>query len=102
MFTTRNHSHDPSGGHFLSGVLFGIAVGAAAGLLLAPHAGADTRHRVAERAGRLRKEAGKRYDDASAAVHDVVDRGRAAWQRGVESLDETRQAREDADAGTPI
>lgn len=106
MYGNHRSSHAPSNGHFLSGVLFGIAVGAAAGLLLAPQSGSETRGRVVDKASRLRKEAGKRYGEASSAVHDVVkdasssvrdvvERGRSAWQRGVESFEETRAAHED-------
>lgn len=100
MYEDHHHSH-AAGQPFLAGILFGVAMGAAVGLLFAPMAGADTRQRVADGASRLRKAAGRRYDDASAVAHDAMEKGRRAWQRGVEKFDETRAAH-DAGADAAI
>ena len=43
---------------FVTGLIAGAAVGAAAGLLLAPKPGKETRHVVSARAGDLRQKAG--------------------------------------------
>lgn len=45
---------------FVAGMLVGAAVGAAAGVLLAPQSGKDTRKVLGERAGRMGKKAGTR------------------------------------------
>ena len=43
---------------FVTGLIAGAAVGAAAGLLFAPKPGKETRHVVSARAGDLRQKAG--------------------------------------------
>jgi hypothetical protein len=92
-------SHQSNGHEFLSGILVGAAVGAAVGLLFAPRAGADIREQMVESAQRLRRTAGKTYEQASSAVHDAVDRGKGAWERGRETFESTR-AEYTADAET--
>jgi gas vesicle protein len=98
MYGHERNSHT---GGFLSGVLVGMAVGAAAGLLFAPEPGTNTRQRMADGASRLRRAAGKRYDDAAHAMHDVVERGRDAWNRGVDKFEETRAAHDSGDMPGP-
>ena len=75
---------------FLYGLLFGAALGAAAGLLLAPRAGAELRHDMTDSARRLRRKAGELYDEASHVVTDVAARGRSAFEAGREALQSAR------------
>ena len=91
------HNHhmsvrESAGYDFLSGLLCGAVVGAAAGLLLAPRSGTEIRGQMARSAGQLRRQAERTYDRASSVVHDAVDRGREGWQRGRERFEETREA----------
>lgn len=86
----HHHTHGSSGHDFLSGILLGMAMGAAAGVLLAPKAGAATRETVAGSARRIREQAGRAYHEASHTVHDAVDRGREAWRTGRETFERTR------------
>ena len=53
------------------GVLFGAALGATIGLLVAPKAGAALRKDVASSVSRMKRQAA-----------DVADRGRRAWNAG--------------------
>lgn len=92
MYGYQRNGHDSHKHEFLSGMFLGVAMGAAIGLLFAPWSGAETRGRVADSADRLRKQAGKTYDRASSMMHDAVDRGKHAWQRGQESFEETRDS----------
>lgn len=104
MYGHTHSSHESSGHAFLSGVLIGIGVGAAAGLLFAPKSGEQIRGDMKDSADRLRREAGRRYDEASALVHDAVDRGRDAWRQGVDTLKTGRgaQSRERVEHDQPI
>jgi gas vesicle protein len=90
MYGQHHTSHDSGGHAFLSGLLFGAAVGGALGLLFAPRAGAEIRGQIAESAGRVRKQASKTYDKASSVVSDAAGKGRDAWQKGRETFEETR------------
>lgn len=92
MYGHTRNSHESSGHAFLSGVLIGIGVGAAAGLLFAPKSGAEIRGDMRDSADRLRREAGRKYDEASTLVHDVVERSRDAWREGVETLKDAKGA----------
>jgi len=88
------------GGSFVMGLLCGAAVGAAVGMLLAPKAGAELRQQIYDTSGRLRKTATEGYTAAvetvSTAVGDVVERGKHAAKRGVETYDNVRQSAADA------
>src|SRR4051812_18178383 len=53
-----------SGGGFVSGLLFGAAVGAALGVIFAPRAGTDTRRQIAESGKNLREGAMRTYEQA--------------------------------------
>ncbi len=74
---------------FMTGLLCGVAFGAAAGLLFAPRAGSELRGKLYESAGevrqrasavyrRTRNRADEAYGQASDTARDLVDRGRAA------------------------
>ena len=52
-----------SRGTFLAGVFVGLAVGAAAALLLAPRSGAETRQALRQRGRRVRNKAGDAWED---------------------------------------
>ena len=94
MYGQHHHTtHEANGSYeFLSGMLFGAAVGAAVGLLFAPKTGAEMRGQVADSASRMRRQAGKTYEKASSLMNDATNRGRDAWKRGRESYEETRDA----------
>jgi len=88
-----------SGGGFVMGLLCGAALGAAVGLLLAPKAGSELRQQIYDTIGRVRKSATDGYASAvetvSGAVGDVVERGKKAAQRGVETYEQVRQSAAD-------
>jgi gas vesicle protein len=81
--------------YFAIGLCAGVAIGAVAGLLLAPYSGAQTRRRLAEQAQRVAEGARDVADKAEQSAHvlgERVDRylGRdeeAAWRK-VEELRE--------------
>ncbi len=90
MINGHPDSRHSSGHDFLSGIVLGMVFGAAAGVLLAPKAGSDTRETVAHSARRMRERARHTYEEASHTVHDAVDRGREAWRAGRETFDRAR------------
>lgn len=92
--------HEHQGNPFLSGLFCGALVGAAVAMFLAPKSGAALRGQVAEKAGRARREASRRYESASTLVHDVVDSGREAWKRGRNEYAAHRDAAHDASLAT--
>jgi gas vesicle protein len=75
---------------FVYGLIFGVALGAIAGLLLAPRPGAELRHDMTDSARRLRRKAGEMYDEASQVVGDVAARSRRAFEAGREALQSAR------------
>jgi gas vesicle protein len=79
-----------SGHPFIIGLICGAAVGALAGLLLAPKPGAELRNDVTDSARRLRRKAGEMYDGASQAVNDVATRSRKAFVAGKDALQSAR------------
>ncbi|HYN06997.1 MAG TPA: YtxH domain-containing protein [Vicinamibacterales bacterium] len=79
-----------SGRLFMYGLICGAALGAVAGLLLAPKAGAELRHEMTDSAQRLRRKAGEMYDEASHVVTDVAARSRRAFEAGREALQNAR------------
>jgi gas vesicle protein len=81
---------EPDNRLFFYGLLFGAALGAAAGMLLAPRAGAELRHEMTDSARRLRRKAGEMYDEASHVVGDVATRSRRAFEAGREALQTAR------------
>jgi gas vesicle protein len=87
-FDTR---YSQPGGGFLTGLLFGAAVGAALGVIFAPRAGADTRRQIAQSGGRLREGAMRTYEQARDAGGAAFSKARDAYDRGREAFDRTRR-----------
>lgn len=85
-------------GSFLTGLLTGVAVGIGLGMLFAPQAGSDLRHRLADSAGTLKSRANETYNQASAKVQDAVERGREAMNRGRETWGAARRESEASSA----
>jgi len=56
--------------------LTGCIVGGIAGLLSAPESGVRTRRRLSNYAADVREKAGEVREEASAAIHKVVEQGR--------------------------
>lgn len=72
---------EDGGGSFLMGLLAGTVLGAGLGMLFAPKAGTELRSQLSDSAGRLRNTAEGTYGQASEKVHQLVDRGREAYDR---------------------
>jgi gas vesicle protein len=79
-----------NGHSFLFGLICGAALGALAGLLLAPKPGAELRNDVSDSARRLRRKAGEMYDKGSDVVGDVAAKSRRAFEAGREALQSAR------------
>jgi gas vesicle protein len=92
-FDTR-YNQQPGGG-FVSGLLFGAAVGAALGVIFAPRAGTDTRRQIAESGKNLREGALRTYEQARDGANTAVSKARTAYDRGREAFDKTRKDVED-------
>jgi gas vesicle protein len=91
---------EDGGGSFLMGLLAGTVLGAGLGMLFAPKAGAEVRRQLSEQAAHLRsaasdtiqqaseklgqasQQASDKIGQASEKVSQIVDRGRAAYDRG--------------------
>lgn len=65
-----------SGSRFLIGMIWGVAIGAVAGLFLAPRRGSELRGQVADSVNRASRRAAETYNRASETVNDLA--GRAA------------------------
>jgi gas vesicle protein len=87
-FDTR---YSQPGGGFVSGLLFGAAVGAALGVIFAPRAGADTRRQLASSGSRIREGAMRTYEQARDAGSAAVSKARDAYDRGRDAFDRTRR-----------
>ena len=87
-FDTR---YNQPGGSFVSGLLFGAAVGAALGVIFAPRAGSDTRRQIAESGKNLREGAVRTYEQAREGANSAVAKARGAYDRGREAFDRTRR-----------
>lgn len=72
---------EEGGGSFLMGLLAGTVLGAGLGMLFAPKPGNELRNQLTEQAGRLRSTAGDTYGQATEKVHQMVDRGKEAYDR---------------------
>lgn len=96
MREMKTYENDGNGGGFVMGLLCGAAVGAAVGLLLAPKAGAELRQQIYDSTGRIRRGATDGYETVTHAVDDLVERGKKAAQRGVETYEQVRQTAVDA------
>jgi hypothetical protein len=80
---------EDGGGSFLMGLLAGTVLGAGLGMLFAPKPGVELRSQLTEQTGRLRSTANDAYSQASEKVHQMVDRGREAYDRAKAGTDET-------------
>ena len=89
---TNGHQNGSRVSTFALGLICGAAVGAAAGLLLAPKSGAELRSQLADSTERLRRSALDTYDQAADAVDGVVERGKKAVQKGRDTFDQVAAA----------
>jgi gas vesicle protein len=98
----NNEKNGSSIGTFAMGLICGAALGAAAGLLLAPKPGVELRRQLAQTTERMRRRAASTVSQAADVVDDVVDRGTQAIQRGREAFDQIRGSgtRPDGGVGT--
>lgn len=87
-FDTR---YNQPGGGFVTGLLFGAAVGAALGVIFAPRAGSDTRRQIADSGKNLREGAMRTYEQARDGANTVVSKARTAYDRGRDAFDRTRR-----------
>jgi len=88
----EEHSH---GGGFLTGALLGALLGVGVGLLMAPAAGRDTRHKLADRAAAARDQAMQAAEDTRAKALQVAEDARAKAKdiqnTGREMLEENKR-----------
>ena len=97
MYGEHQLTHEPARGHdFVSGMLFGAAIGAAVGLLFAPRAGSELRGQIVHSAERFRQRASEGVQQATATVNETVERGQEAWQKGRETVNETVERGQEA------
>jgi gas vesicle protein len=71
---------------FTIGLLIGFGLGVAAGLLLAPQSGEDTRAQLSEQGIMLRDRGVGVSSDLRARANDAVAQGREIYQRTKEEL----------------
>ena len=71
---------------FLVGLLLGFGLGVAAGLLLAPQSGEDTRSQLGEQGIMLRDRSTGLSGDLRARANDALNQGREIYQRTKEEL----------------
>ena len=74
-------NQEQSGYGFAVGMLCGVAVGAALGLLLAPTGGRELRGKIGEKARWLGDQSKDLYDTARRTVTDVAAAGKDAYQK---------------------
>ena len=75
---------------FAMGLLCGVAVGAALGLLFAPSDGKKLRGQIGEQARWLGNQSRDVYERASRSVSDAVSAGREAVSAGRDAFTKTR------------
>lgn len=74
---------------FLFGLLLGLALGVAAGLLLAPQSGEDTRALLGEQGITLRDRSGYLSENLRARATEALSQGRELYQRTRTELTDT-------------
>lgn len=79
--------HDNDLGSFLSGLIIGGLIGAAAALLMAPQSGEETRHVIREKGIELRDRAAETAEEARMRAEDIAHK---ASERGKELYEEQR------------
>ena len=82
----RHDNQEETGYGFAVGMLCGVAVGAALGLLFAPAAGKDTRGKIGDGARWLGDQSKDLYDTARRTVTDAAVAGRDAYQKTRETV----------------
>lgn len=103
-------SEHESGGGFFLGFLLGLAVGAAASLLMAPASGEDLRHKIGEKgvewkdqaqklAEEARTQAMRAADQAKGQVEYLGERGRIILAENVKKAQESVQTAQERLAG---
>lgn len=79
MHRTSEIGHDhASNTSFVSGLLCGAAIGAAAAMLLTPKTGSQVRETLSATASKLRRRAEQAADNAADAMGDMASRGESA------------------------
>ena len=78
--------------------LAGVGIGAAAGILLAPQPGADTRRLIARRATEARGYVSSHSHEYLDYGRDLYDKGRHLADEAAEMFEEGRRLVEEADA----
>ena len=76
-----DNQNQESGYGFAVGMLCGVAVGAALGLLFAPTGGKELRGKIGEQARWLGNQSKDAYESARRTVNDAVSSGRDAFQK---------------------
>ena len=74
---------------FLFGLLLGFALGVAAGLLLAPQSGEDTRALIGEQGVTLRERTGGLGENLRSRATEALSQGRELYQRTRSELTDT-------------
>jgi gas vesicle protein len=74
---------------FLFGLLLGFALGVAAGLLMAPQSGEDTRSLLGEQGITLRDRTGNLGDNLRSRATEALSQGRELYQRTRSELTDT-------------
>jgi gas vesicle protein len=74
-------NQENSGYGFAVGMLCGVAVGAALGLLFAPTQGKELRSQIGEKAKWLGNQSKDMYASARRTVNDAMSTGRDAFQK---------------------
>jgi gas vesicle protein len=90
---TERYDEGVGSGGFLSGLVVGTALGAAAAMLFAPKPGWEMRRDLADTAGDLGQAAKDRWEDVSEGVASAVDKGRETYDQAVGTV---RQVADDA------
>ena len=77
-------------GAMFVGLLFGVAIGTALGLMFAPKPGFELRRDMEKQARQLKRRAAAAYDQASEGVNTVVEKGRTAFEAGRDAYRSSR------------
>jgi hypothetical protein len=78
--------------------LAGLGLGTAAGIVMAPVSGAETRRQIGARAGQARQYVGTHGHDAFERGRELYDKGRHLADEAAEMFEEGRRLVEDAEA----